>query len=228
MDEATRTEPAHSPLVASYAVLSGLALLLPVPFIDDAVRTRVQRHMVRALGDRRGIVLSDDTVNALADDPPGPPLYKRALVAVAMAPVKRVFKKTFVLLGGKEVVDTVSSTYHLGYLVDLALAERWHEQHDAAAIRAAMQSACAEVGTKPIEKAVRATYQGSRSALARLFRRRRGAEAAEPSAPLGPESPEVVGLAERLRAGVLAVPQEHFAQIRDATSRALSAPVPAT
>jgi uncharacterized protein (DUF697 family) len=220
MDEpVTPPESAHSTTVATYAVLSGLTMLIPVPFVDDAVRTRVQRRMVRALSERRGLQLDDATVRTLGDDPSSGVASKVA-GAVVTYPLKKIFRKTFVVLAGKEAVDTVSQTYHLGYLVDWAFIQRWHEAATAERIRAGITEACKSVGTSPVDKAIRAAWDASKGRLGALGGRgirvddRTDAGAAD-------ASPEVRGVADALLAAVGRVPDEHFALLRARLAAAL-------
>jgi uncharacterized protein (DUF697 family) len=200
----------HSPVVLTFAVAAGLTPLIPVPFVDDVAKSLVQRRMVRELAERRGVLLTDSAVRALADDPPSP-LATKVAVAVVIYPLKKIFKKTFLVLAGKDAIDTVSQTYHLGYLVELALEKRWHEARSPERIRASITKACKEVGTSPVEKAIGAVYERSRAALVTLARKVRGAEA--PATDIQVDVNDAPGFFAELRAALANVPADHFSRL---------------
>jgi hypothetical protein len=201
----------HSPVVLTFAVAAGLTLLIPVPFVDDLAKSLVHRRMVREIAERRGVLLTDVAVRALADDPPSP-LAKKVATAVVVYPLKKIFKKTFFVLAGKDAVDTVSQTYHLGYLVDMALEKRWHESRSPERIRESIARACKDVGTSPVEKAIGTVYQRSRAALVTLARKVRGGAA--PATDIHVETGDAPGFFAELRAALANVPADHFNRLR--------------
>jgi uncharacterized protein (DUF697 family) len=201
----------HSPVVLTFAVAAGLTLLIPVPFVDDMAKSLVQRRMVREIAERKGVLLTDAAVRALADDPPSP-LARKVVSAVVFYPLKKVFKKTFIVLAGKDAIDTVSHTYHLGYLVDMALAKRWHESRSPERIRESIARACKDVGTSPVEKAIGAVYERSRAGLITLARKVKGGDA--PATDIHVDTADAPGFFADLRAALANVPADHFNRLR--------------
>jgi hypothetical protein len=160
----------HHPLLASHAVLIGLTPLIPVPFVDDAVEGWLWRSMVRALANTRQLALADHDVRALAEGPSGS-LLRTAARGVLLYPVKRLIRKAFFALEGKRMIDLTSRAYCVGYLIDVAFARGWHQPAGrAASVREAAERACREVGTSPVESAVRTAFESSKTAVSAAAR----------------------------------------------------------
>jgi uncharacterized protein (DUF697 family) len=221
--------PTHTKTIVTFAVLSGLTLLVPVPFVDDYLCGRVRQRMVKALVDGHTAKLDERDIASLLHGK-SKPLLKRVAGAVVTYPLKKIFRKTFMVLAGKEAIDTVSQTYHLGYLIDFALAQRWHDARTAAQIGVAIESACEEIGTSPVNHAIRSAFERSRSLVTvatgnfvervkRRFDRRAEARTADDEAPeitpADAETPEMKSLVDQVITAMSNVPAEHFAKLTE-------------
>jgi len=209
-----------------YSVLTGLTPLIPVPFVDDLVKTHVRRRLFRLLGEARGAGLGQDTIDTLARETSGGCLGG-CLSQVFLYPLKKIFRKVFFFLEWKRAADLTSYTYHFGYLVDYALQKGLFAPGVGTGrvdeIRAAIERTCHEAPIRPVERAVSATFRHSHSALlsaaTAVGTRLRGtgprtderavAEAADPAA-----TPQVVTVAASLGERMGSVPEEHFEQLR--------------
>jgi len=213
----------------TYAVLTGLTPLIPVPLVDDLVRAYFRRRLVRSLAASRGRPLSQDAVEALTSDPPGC-LLGGCLGQALLYPLRKLFAKIFFFLEWKRALDLTSQTYHYGYLVDCALAEGYLDPasgRSVESVRQAMDEVCREAPIQPVESAVTAAFRQSRSALltaagrfARTFRQAGGRpDPARVEAAIGAaeeqEKQEVAGVIEALHKRLQAVPQEHFRRLRE-------------
>jgi hypothetical protein len=209
-------------LITTHAVLTGLTPLIPVPIVDDLVKSYFQRRLVRKLARAYSINLSEQDIRMLADDPSSGCL-KGCLAGAFLLPFKLVFRKLFMFLEWKRAVDTVSHTYHHGYLLDCALQQGWFPQHRSAVeLRAAIDSVLRETGTGPLERAVSLTLRQSKSTLksaASLLRRslrnisgkpdeERVAIAAE--AVEAEEEREIEGVISRLQHSIESIPSGYF------------------
>jgi hypothetical protein len=219
----TPDAPAHRRII-SHALLSGLALLIPVPFVDDMVVDYFRRRLVRRLAEERAVILPDADIRALADDEsagcaPG------CLGSVVLYPVKKILRNVFFFLELKRVGDLVSTTYHRGLMLDWALAEGRLGPKSAADVRAAMDAVLAETPVGPVDAAVRGALGQSRSAL-------KGAVAILQSAVPGrtrepeevkravesvraDEERQISGVVDLLQQKLAAVPDEHFTSLRE-------------
>lgn len=160
-------EPANQAVIRRYAVLTGLTPLVPLPFIDDLIRAYLRRRLVRALASARGEPVPEPDVRALTDEP-ARGCWTGCLILPLVYVLKRLFRKIFFFLEWKRAVDTASETYHRGVLLDHALQKGWCRPdgpYGAARVRAAVDAVLARAGTGPVEKAVRETFDRSRSAM---------------------------------------------------------------
>ncbi|HEV3471481.1 MAG TPA: hypothetical protein VG148_19295 [Pyrinomonadaceae bacterium] len=216
--------------LVTYAVLTGLTPLIPVPVLDDVVKGYFRRRLVRAQAAARGRALADAGVTALADERGGGCLRGCAVQALVY-PLKKVFRKVFYFLEWKRAVDVTSQTYHFGYLVGYALEPRAGgatllDAYGAERVGAAVAAVCREAPIKPVERAVAGTFRQSHKALAaaaallgqslrRLTGRAPAPEVARALEEIEPrEAREVEPVVTRLQRSLASVPDEHFRDLR--------------
>ncbi|MEK6411003.1 MAG: hypothetical protein AABN34_29120 [Acidobacteriota bacterium] len=213
-------------LIITHAVLTGLTPLIPVPIVDDLVKSYFQRRLVRELTRVYAITLTEQEMKTLADDP-GSGCLAGCLGGALLLPFKLIFRKLFFFLEWKRAADTVSRTFHQGYLLDCALNEGWFRgQRNAFELRAAIDAVCREVGTGPVERAVSLTLSQSKATLksaANLLNRslknvsrkpdaERVASAAE--AVEAEEEREIEGVINKLQKSIQSVPEDYFLNLR--------------
>jgi hypothetical protein len=163
-----------SKVAATYAVLTGLTPLIPVPIVDDWALSYLRRRLVRQLAAAHDYALGEDDVKLLAHEGG---FLTGCLFGAFVYPLKILFRKVFFFLEWKRGIDTVSRTYAFAVLVDHGLAQRWCAPAGpvtAAQLRKAIDDVLAEVGTKVMGKAVGQAFRRSTGALqdaAALFRR---------------------------------------------------------
>ncbi|MEK6325465.1 MAG: hypothetical protein AABN33_27810 [Acidobacteriota bacterium] len=219
-------EGANQKLIVTHAVLTGLTPLIPVPIIDDLVKSYFQRRLVRELTRVYAITLTEQEMKTLADDPSSGCLAG-CLGGALLLPFKLIFRKLFFFLEWKRAADTVSRTFHQGYLLDCALKEGWFPGHrNAFELRAAIDAVCREVGTGPVGRAVSLTLNQSKATLrsaANLLRRSlqgfpgkpdedrvaRATEAVEAE-----EEREIEGVIQQLQKSIQGIPADHFDNLR--------------
>jgi hypothetical protein len=221
-------EDLHGTLV-SYAVLTGLTPLIPVPFVDDLAKDFFRRRLVESLAAARRQPLAPGAVEALTAERSGCVLGG-CLGQLVIYPLKKLFSKVFFFLEWKRVLDLTSQTYHFGYLVGCALDEGYlsaTSPRTVAEVRLAIDAVCREAPIRPVESAVAATFRQSRSALnaavgefSRLFREttgrgKRDRVEATLNAVEAQERRQVAGVAEALQNRLRAVPDAHFQRLRE-------------
>ena len=210
-----------SAMLLRHAVMVGLTPLIPLPFLDDLARDALRRRMVRALAAEQGVTFAAVEVAALADEPRGGCLG--CLPALVLYPLKKLFRKVFFFLEIKRAIDLVSTTWHFGWLLQVALLDRTLSAGDAArtaAVRATIEALIAESSVTPLERAFREVLTHSRGALraaAGIMTRalrgtaRRAENVDEVVASVAPaEQEQLEGLVARLQAALGAVPREHL------------------
>lgn len=219
-------ESGNQRLIITHAVLTGLTPLIPVPIVDDLVKSYFQRRMVRGLTRIHSADIPEQDVRNLADDP-GSGCVTGCLANALLFPLKLIFRKVFFFLEWKRAVDTVSRTFHQGYLLDYSLSAGWFPgQRTSSELRTAVDSVCREVGTGPVERAIRVTFAQSKTTLrasANLLKRSlksisgkpddaevaRAAEAVETE-----EERQIEGVVVRLQKSIQSIPEGYFENLR--------------
>lgn len=186
--EPTRPGRADVPrTLVFHALLAGVTPLVPIPLLDDAVRDRVRRRLVRDLLRARGIALDPLAERILALGVPRA-FYDHGVVgclAAALRPfawvarkvLAKLFRKIFFVLALKDCLDTFALAFHEGFLVRHALAlGAVRGPSDVIPTRQAIDRVLAAVDPRPLELAVRRTLRwGWRiTGLRALLRARRG------------------------------------------------------
>ncbi len=223
-----KTQETNQHWLATYAVLVGLTPLIPVPLLDDLVKSYFRKRLVRSLAASAGRPLTDEELNALASEPEGGCL--RGCVATALVyPLKAVFRKIFYFLEWKRAVDLTSRTYHFGYLVAHALRRREGapsllDAHGARAVNEAIEAVCREAPIKPLESAVGGTFRKSKGVLRSAAALLSGSLRRQPARPehvaeaiesVEPEEErELQPVVTRLQRSLASVPDEHFRALR--------------
>jgi hypothetical protein len=219
--------PQH--VLLTHAVLTGLTPLIPVPLLDDLVKSYFRKRLVRSLAASAGRALSGEELEALTSEGEGGCL-RGCVVSVIVYPLKKLFRKIFFFLEWKRAVDLTSRTYHFGHLVGHALRRRGNapsllDAHGARAVSDAIAAVCREAPIKPLESAVGGTFRkskdvlrGAAALLSRSVRREppqpervaRAIESVEPE-----EERELKPVVTRLQRSLASVPEEHFRALRE-------------
>lgn len=218
------------PFLVTHAVLVGLTPLIPIPFVDDLVKSHLLRRMTRGLAATRGRALEAKAIETLTEDRGG--CMRGCIVQVFVYPLKKIFRKIFFFLEWKRAVDLTSQTYHKGYLIDYALAPRTDgrcilDLKSAAEVRDAIEAVCLESPIKPLESAIGATFRKSKGALrgaASLLEKTLGGRyakldreevAAAVESVEEEEERKIEGVTSRLQNAISNIPDEHFRLLRE-------------
>ena len=239
----TKTHPedtAHvdQRVLLTHAVLVGLTPLIPVPFLDDVVRSAVERRMVRAIAKAHGRELTKAEAKALTEDPSGNVLWAIGK-GVVLFPFKLLFKTVFLVLEVKAASDEASRAYHQGVLFDLVLRSNAlapEGPRSAAEIRAAVRDVASGTTVSPLGRAIGGVFETSKGGLTAIGRAllarigkggKASAAAVEKAVEAAAEEAEgpMDSLLTRLTAAVAEVPGEHFDALRQALELELGVPL---
>ncbi|KAF0247275.1 MAG: hypothetical protein FD167_3323 [bacterium] len=161
------TDKKSSEIISSHSILMGLTPIIPIPFADDLAKAYFQQRMVRKLAETYKQTLSTEDLKALtAEESQG--CFPGCLTSILFYPIKKLFRKIFFFLEWKRAIDTVSRSYHKGYLLEYSLEQGLLNPkgaYSAGQLRKAIEATCHEVGTNPIEKAVTATFDRSKETV---------------------------------------------------------------
>ena len=151
----------------TYALLSGLTILVPIPFLDDWLKSQVQRRMVVQTLKAHGFSAAPEEIDRLVPTEEAGCL-RGCLLSGVVYVVKKLIRQLIPLLEWSRAVDTVSQTYYHGYLVDYALRHARYQPADlrqAARIQYAIQQARRSTNTRFISQAIRQTLERSRKTV---------------------------------------------------------------
>lgn len=220
---------ARQHVLVLHAVLAGLTPLIPVPLVDDLLKSYFRKRLVRSLAASAARALSEEEVDALAAEGGGGCL-RGCFTTVLVYPLKAVFRKIFYFLEWKRAADVTSRTYHFGYLVGHALRPREDGQspldlRGARAVNEAIEAVCREAPIKPLEAAVGGTFSKSKGVLKGAAALLTGSLRREPARPeevaaaverIEPEEErELDPVVTRLQRSIASVPEDHFRNLRE-------------
>lgn len=210
--------PAADGVILTHATLAALTPLIPLPFVDTAARDYVMRRMVRSLAELHHLRIWDAEVKTLAEEESSSWL-KGAAKGVILAPFKFILRKTFLVLAGKRIVDLASRSYHHGFLLDRAFAQRWcapagpkRPEEVRAAIDAVLEAE--PVASSPVTRAISVGFERSQSALFDVYSALRArVSGGEVDAALDDAATDTAGFAgviASLQHALTDVPRDHF------------------
>ncbi|HLM44833.1 MAG TPA: hypothetical protein VK458_13250, partial [Myxococcaceae bacterium] len=129
------------------------------------------------------------------------------LKSLALLPVKKIFRKIFLVLWVKDCVDMASLSLHHGYLLQHALAQGHLDaaslttEDTARRVHTAIDAACKELDARPVNQVLRRLFSGSQLLLTELAKAL-DKWTGSPRTPQQGEAQEVASLAERLAAAM--------------------------
>lgn len=105
------------------ATLAGLSILVPAPFVDDALEGYFRKRMPRRIAAARGRTLPDEVEAELREEGSGwGAALLRMPVTLTVGLVKRLSRKVLYFLTVKAATDGLSHYWHRAFLLDHALA----------------------------------------------------------------------------------------------------------
>jgi hypothetical protein len=155
--------------VLRYAVLAGLCPLIPIPFLDDVLIGMFRGRMIK--GQVRDAGLEPEPLQAdLLAFEPIPIRLLGCLFGLVWAVVRKLFRKIVYIFAVKDCVDTASRVMHHGWLFQYALTEgilnrqTFDDGNEAIRhVRDSVRTATDRVDPRPVNKALRKVFLGSRS-----------------------------------------------------------------
>lgn len=196
--------------VVFHAVASGLTPLIPIPFLDDYALRQVRERMVRAVLQEHGLPTPPKTVAILAGSHVSSTLGGRVLGAfksLALVPLKKIFRKAFLVLWVKDCVDMASYSLHHGYLLQHALIRgdlnaRTLEGDAPTRVHNAILSACKELDSRPINQLLGRVFASSRILIGEATQALLSPLRRQPRVREKGEQAEVTSLVDRLTAAL--------------------------
>lgn len=224
-------------ILVTHAVLTGLTPLIPVPLVDDLFYNYFLRSLVQKLAANRGKSLGSNEIGILISQP-GRGCALGCLGTIFLYPFKKILRKIFYFLELKRAADTISHTYYVGYLLDVALAEGWLDkpgEENATKIRTAINLVLARTNTSIINRAAFGLVNQSKEILkslgqlllSNLPNGKRGEKEVKATvdAVENEEKDKLNSLIDQLQKAIATLPAEHFSQLRQQLAKELGVAV---
>jgi len=126
-------------LIVFYSLLGGATALIPIPFVDDWIFTKLRKFMARNLLWQTGTAMTSEQARFLIQRPSnwkGRGCIYKAAVAIFILPLKtlgyvfkKVFRKIVFILAIHDSTERASSTFHHAYLLTLAGRKHSSDSH---------------------------------------------------------------------------------------------------
>ncbi len=110
--------------ILGHALLISLTPLIPIPFVDDWVKSVFQRRMIRQITAARGVTLPDGEVEALIQED----FWDSCVGSCLEAPIyllREILSKILIVFEFRRAVNLFSHTYYTGFLLDAALLDNY-------------------------------------------------------------------------------------------------------
>lgn len=153
----------------TYTVLVGLTPLIPLPIVDDLVKSFFYRSLIRSLASAHQISLGEPEVNALVEEPRGGCVIGCLSWVIKTLffdyLVKGVIRKVLFFLEWQRAINLVTHTYYAGHLLEHAFQEKWYIPGDvsgAARLREAIEGSCAGANMRLVKSIVQGSFAQSR------------------------------------------------------------------
>ncbi len=178
---APQTIPPEFHSIVYHSVLAGLTPFIPVPFLDDWVRERITRSMVKHL-----LVTYRQHPNSeqIAIFCEGQSRSRGCFRSIFLLPVflfkkliiyliSKVIKKIFIILTFNECSEFASETFHIGFFVwngletGVITPDLLESNDEIDRIHTAIVATCAEIDTRIFRRLFREAVRNHRSILRR-------------------------------------------------------------
>lgn len=157
--------------IISHAVFIGLTPLIPIPVVDDLVKSFFQKRLVSSLADSYHLSLSPAEIDMLAEER-GEGCINGCVNGCAIGLieylVKRLIRKVIFLLEWRRAINLVTHAYYIGHLMDYAFAQGWYVPGDvrrAIALRTAIEWARRGANTDLVKRIIQSSFDQSRAAV---------------------------------------------------------------
>ena len=147
-------------IILTHAVLAALTPLIPVPVLDDWVKSIFMRSMVQKLAAARGVAPSAAQVEALIQEDFWDSCVE-GCVGIFLYILRELLSKIFFFVEWRRAFLLVGTTYYTGFLIDAALQDGYPlasadgSTAAAAKLREAVRRARYQANLRLIQRAVR-------------------------------------------------------------------------
>lgn len=113
----------NHPVILTHSILIGLTPLIPIPFLDDVVKSEFQRRMVRQIAAAHGQQPTAAQAETVFEEAFIRGCIGGCIYALLYYPLKKLLRKLFFIVEVRRAFNLVSSMYYTGFLLEAALME---------------------------------------------------------------------------------------------------------
>jgi hypothetical protein len=154
-------------IIIVYSILSALAGMIPIPFLDDAVADFFSRRMVAGLANSYGMKLSAAELSILSTAQGSGcfmGLLQRGLMHPIKAILKRILKDIFFVWIIQGIGQQFTRCYYRGYLLDYAFSDLAYVPgtlDSARRMNSMVNSVCSRANLHLLSRTVQALFRAS-------------------------------------------------------------------
>lgn len=154
--------------VMYHSLLIGVALFVPIPFLDDRLATFFWKHMVSDLAKSHNRNLTREQLLALSYQ------SRFALSDGCMVVLTRIFRQLFqeilFFLEWRRAINLATDAYYSGYLLNELFAYDGFDPAKAGQYAVALQKAKQGINTKLVKGVFRSTFRSGKGGLASIVK----------------------------------------------------------
>jgi len=154
--------------VMYHSILIGVALFVPIPFLDDRLATFLWKHMVSDLAKSHNRNLTREQLLALSYQ------SRFALSDGCMFLIRRFFRELLqeilFFLEWRRAINLATDAYYSGYLLNELFAYEGFDPAKAGQYAVALQKAKQGINTKLVKDVFRGTFRSGKGGLASIVK----------------------------------------------------------
>ncbi len=154
-------------ILYSYPILIFLAILIPIPYLDDWVAALLRRNFVKSIAKQNQVKLTEREARELADRPEAGSLNFIAKV-IGFRPIRKMLKSAWYVYEVPRGFEELSRSFYYGYLLNIVFGEGWCRADDQAYNRQ-LRDAALQVTNRAnlglVTAAAQTTFRGSKDIL---------------------------------------------------------------
>jgi len=151
-----------------HSILIGVALFVPIPFLDDRLATFLWKHMVSDLAKSHNRNLTREQLLALSYQ------SRFALSDGCMFLIRRFFRELLqeilFFLEWRRAINLATDAYYSGYLLNELFAYEGFDPAKAGQYAVALQKAKQGINTKLVKDVFRGTFRSGKGGLASIVK----------------------------------------------------------
>ena len=150
--------------VMYHSLLIGVALFVPIPFLDDRLATFLWKHMVSDLAQSHNRNLTREQLLALSYQ------SRFALSDGCMFVSRRIFREIFqeilFFLEWRKAIKVATEAYYSGFMLNELFAHEAFDPAKAGQYATAIQKVRQEINTKLVQNVFKGTFRSGKGVLA--------------------------------------------------------------